>query len=279
MFQGAWKCVYFCLDWLPWMDKTVGRYRIWDSQVKALWIQLARRITLSGGQFLCMKNGYSIPNWTEDSWANWSILWRSFDFPLGECDATHGSIQLGRFQCYRTGTFRGEPLVQCLSELSKLSHQSEYPYLPSSKLVKPMTLVATPHFHWHKTNTETCLKGSQNPSKSHPTGCAELKDLCSDPDARLLRMICGATCGCSNPYASAWHKVTTQGCLGTCFFGLIFGSVLVVLVTFFWFLLVPSNLFVLLIFFCLFGWLRNCLVGSLIGSFITWLVLWFVPLF
>jgi len=48
------------------------------------------------------------------------------------------------------------------------------------------------------------------------TGCAELKDLCPRPDARLLRMICGATCGCSNPYASAWHKVTPQGCIGTC---------------------------------------------------------------
>lgn len=151
MFQGAWKCVYFCLDWLPWMNKTVGPYRIWDSQMKALWIQhverllflLVRQITERWTVFVYEK-WCSIPNWTEDSWANWTILWRSFDCPLGECDATHGSIQLGPFQCYRTGTFRGEPLVQCPSELSKVSHQSEYPNLPSSKFLR-MTLVATPH--------------------------------------------------------------------------------------------------------------------------------------
>ena len=47
-------------------------------------------------------------------------------------------------------------------------------------------------------------------------GCADLQSLCSLPDARLLRMVCGATCGCNDPYASAWHKVISQGCIPQC---------------------------------------------------------------
>ena len=47
-------------------------------------------------------------------------------------------------------------------------------------------------------------------------GCADLQHLCSLPDARLLRMVCGATCGCNDPYASAWHKVPAQGCIPDC---------------------------------------------------------------
>ncbi|CAJ1403798.1 unnamed protein product [Effrenium voratum] len=46
--------------------------------------------------------------------------------------------------------------------------------------------------------------------------CADLKLDCSLPDARLLRMVCGATCGCNDPYASAWHKVPSQGCIPAC---------------------------------------------------------------
>ena len=29
-------------------------------------------------------------------------------------------------------------------------------------------------------------------------------------------MLCGDTCGCSDPLASAWHKVPSQGCHGAC---------------------------------------------------------------
>ena len=49
-------------------------------------------------------------------------------------------------------------------------------------------------------------------------GCADLQSLCSLPDARLLRMVCGATCGRNDPYASAWpwHMVTSQGCIPQC---------------------------------------------------------------
>ena len=35
--------------------------------------------------------------------------------------------------------------------------------------------------------------------------CAELADLCGLPDARLLRLTCGQTCGCTDPASSAWH--------------------------------------------------------------------------
>ena len=37
------------------------------------------------------------------------------------------------------------------------------------------------------------------------TTCAELADLCSMSDARLLRVVCGETCGCTEPRTSAWY--------------------------------------------------------------------------
>ena len=37
------------------------------------------------------------------------------------------------------------------------------------------------------------------------TTCAELADLCGLTDARLLRLTCGQTCGCTDPASSAWH--------------------------------------------------------------------------
>lgn len=46
--------------------------------------------------------------------------------------------------------------------------------------------------------------------------CAGLEELCRRPDARMLRLICGQTCGCTDPYASPWHKVQSQGCSDLC---------------------------------------------------------------
>lgn len=36
--------------------------------------------------------------------------------------------------------------------------------------------------------------------------CDGLRHLCREPSARLLRFVCGVTCGCSDPLASPWHK-------------------------------------------------------------------------
>ncbi|CAE7660819.1 unnamed protein product [Symbiodinium sp. CCMP2456] len=52
--------------------------------------------------------------------------------------------------------------------------------------------------------------------RPNATTCAELADLCSLPDARLLRVTCGQTCGCTDPVSSAWHKVKPMGCSATC---------------------------------------------------------------
>lgn len=48
------------------------------------------------------------------------------------------------------------------------------------------------------------------------TTCAELADLCSMSDARLLRVVCGETCGCTEPRTSAWYKVEHMGCATRC---------------------------------------------------------------
>ena len=47
-------------------------------------------------------------------------------------------------------------------------------------------------------------------------GCGDLGDLCDTFDARLVRLTCGNTCGCLNPYSSAWFKVEAQGCATAC---------------------------------------------------------------
>ncbi|CAE7827533.1 unnamed protein product [Symbiodinium sp. CCMP2456] len=48
------------------------------------------------------------------------------------------------------------------------------------------------------------------------TTCAELADLCSMSDARLLRVVCGQTCGCTELRTSPWHKVEHMGCAKPC---------------------------------------------------------------
>ena len=48
------------------------------------------------------------------------------------------------------------------------------------------------------------------------TSCLELKDQCNRLNARLLRLVCGQTCGCTDPYSSPWYKTETQGCASTC---------------------------------------------------------------
>ncbi|CAE7298639.1 unnamed protein product [Symbiodinium necroappetens] len=46
--------------------------------------------------------------------------------------------------------------------------------------------------------------------------CEEMRGMCNGVDNRLLRMVCGETCGCTDPYSSAWYKVAAQGCAPVC---------------------------------------------------------------
>lgn len=46
--------------------------------------------------------------------------------------------------------------------------------------------------------------------------CQDLAQKCQEPSARLLRMACGVTCGCSEPHSSSWYKVEAQGCSSAC---------------------------------------------------------------
>jgi len=48
------------------------------------------------------------------------------------------------------------------------------------------------------------------------TTCDEGSHLCNRPDARALRLMCGDTCGCTDPYSSPWYKVKAQGCADSC---------------------------------------------------------------
>ena len=46
--------------------------------------------------------------------------------------------------------------------------------------------------------------------------CQDLAQKCQEPSARLLRMACGVTCGCSEPHSSPWYKVEAQCCSSAC---------------------------------------------------------------
>lgn len=46
--------------------------------------------------------------------------------------------------------------------------------------------------------------------------CQDLAQKCQESSARLLRMACGVTCGCSEPHSSPWYKVEAQGCSSAC---------------------------------------------------------------
>lgn len=46
--------------------------------------------------------------------------------------------------------------------------------------------------------------------------CDDFLPFCDRPDARLLRLSCGDTCGCSDPSSLPWWKVTMTGCGDFC---------------------------------------------------------------
>ncbi|CAE7375495.1 unnamed protein product [Symbiodinium sp. CCMP2592] len=52
--------------------------------------------------------------------------------------------------------------------------------------------------------------------RANAQSCQELQDRCDDADGRLLRLVCGETCGCTDPFSSAWYKVQAQGCSVSC---------------------------------------------------------------
>ncbi|CAE7742596.1 unnamed protein product [Symbiodinium pilosum] len=48
------------------------------------------------------------------------------------------------------------------------------------------------------------------------TTCAELRDYCYLPESRLLRLMCGDTCGCTDPMSVPWYKQKAEGCAEMC---------------------------------------------------------------
>lgn len=46
--------------------------------------------------------------------------------------------------------------------------------------------------------------------------CEEMRDFCNRSDARQLRLMCGDTCGCTDPRASNWFMVAAYGCSESC---------------------------------------------------------------
>lgn len=46
--------------------------------------------------------------------------------------------------------------------------------------------------------------------------CAELRHTCYYPEARMVRLMCGQTCGCTDPLATPWYKQKAEGCAEMC---------------------------------------------------------------
>jgi len=46
--------------------------------------------------------------------------------------------------------------------------------------------------------------------------CAELRHTCYIPEARMVRLMCGQTCGCTDPLATPWYKRKAEGCAEMC---------------------------------------------------------------
>ena len=48
------------------------------------------------------------------------------------------------------------------------------------------------------------------------TSCVEMKHMCNRLSSRLLRLVCGQTCECTEPLSSPWYKTEAHGCTTTC---------------------------------------------------------------
>ena len=46
--------------------------------------------------------------------------------------------------------------------------------------------------------------------------CQEMAGMCNVAESRLLRMLCGDTCGCTDPHSNSWFRVPAQGCGPVC---------------------------------------------------------------
>ncbi|CAK9069412.1 unnamed protein product [Durusdinium trenchii] len=53
------------------------------------------------------------------------------------------------------------------------------------------------------------------PGETEAPSCEEMADRCLEPSARLLRLACGVTCGCTE-LKSPWYRVEAQGCSSKC---------------------------------------------------------------
>ena len=46
--------------------------------------------------------------------------------------------------------------------------------------------------------------------------CQDMAHRCNDPEARMLRQVCGRTCGCADPRSYPIYKVPSKGCSDNC---------------------------------------------------------------
>ncbi len=64
---------------------------------------------------------------------------------------------------------------------------------------------------------QTALKAAALPlGSTEISTCEALAGKCNEGPGRLLRLVCGVPCGCTEPQSSPWYKVEAQGCAKAC---------------------------------------------------------------
>ena len=109
----------------------------------------------------------------------------------------------------------GPSMFQADASRSMMQEASMYPFCAETMVLKP-----DGEFHADPTlgpMTEMLFRSaSASVGHAQAQSCEELREHCDAPEARLLRMVCGETCGCMDPFSSAWYKVEAHGCATSC---------------------------------------------------------------
>lgn len=110
----------------------------------------------------------------------------------------HGDIR--RFEKYRTQTMK-----EAAEEHSWCADLDTFFVSTETQAFSDTATYYEPHFR----SVQLTLGFGANST------CSDMEKHCDDPDAQLLRFVCGRTC-CTDPPRNPWFKVAARGCPAAC---------------------------------------------------------------
>ncbi|CAK9040759.1 unnamed protein product [Durusdinium trenchii] len=87
--------------------------------------------------------------------------------------------------------------------------------METEHLTPGASLYGDPILHNYVSNPRLRLAAAEL-GRYEVESCENVSDLCDRPDAGLLRIVCGRTCGCTDPHSKVWFKVPALGCSEFC---------------------------------------------------------------